>query len=161
MLNICLNYANTLFCLGFGDYLAGLDPRWTWSEHLQNILLLCQTHVKRAFRKRFPSHEATSSIDMIWNATSKAEVIRIMDEVAEKWPETEKWFQNKKVDWILAGITPEASKIPIEWWMNAPHHTGISESSHFHDNEAVGRKQALLTAILRYSTRFIISRAYH
>jgi hypothetical protein len=29
---------------------------------------------------------------MIWNANLKAEVIRIMDEVAEKWPETEKWF---------------------------------------------------------------------
>jgi hypothetical protein len=35
---------------------------------------------------------------MIWNANSKAEVIRIIDEVAEKWPETEKWFQNKKVN---------------------------------------------------------------
>ena len=112
--------------------------------------------MKRAFQKRFPGHEATSSIDKIWNANSKAEVIRIMDEAIEKWPETESWFQNKKVDWIPAGITPEASKIPIEWWMNAPHYTGISESSHFQDNEAVGRKQALLTAILRYSTRFII-----
>lgn len=98
---------------------------------------------------------------MIWNANSKAEVIRIMDEVVEKWLETEKWFQNKKVDWILAGITLEASKIPIEWWMNVLYYTGISESSHFYDNEVVGRKQALLTVILRYSTRFIISRAYH
>ena len=77
---------------------------------------------------------------MIWNATSKAEVIRIIDKVAEKQPETEKWFQNKKVDWILARITLEASKIPIKQWINAPHYTRISESSHFHDNEAVGRK---------------------
>jgi hypothetical protein len=117
--------------------------------------------VKRAFLKKFPGHEATASIDMIWNANSKAEVIRIMDEVTEKWPETLRWFQNKKVDWILAGITPEASKIPIEWWMNAPHHTGISESSHFHDNEAVGRKQALLTAILRYLIISLLYRVYH
>jgi len=116
---------------------------------LQHVLILCQTHVKRAFRKKFPDHEATAAIDLIWTANSKAEVIQIMDDVAEKWPETQKWFANKKVDWILAGITSEASKIPIRWWTNAPHHTGISESSHFHDNEAVGRKQALLAAILR------------
>ncbi|KAJ5110975.1 hypothetical protein N7532_001510 [Penicillium argentinense] len=122
---------------GLGDYLVGLDPRWTWSEHLQHVLILCQTHVKRAFRKRFPDHEATAAIDLIWSANSKAEVIQIMDDVAEKWPETQKWFQNKKVDWILAGLTSEASKIPIDWWTNAPNHTGISESSHFHDNEAI------------------------
>lgn len=117
--------------------------------------------MKRAFLKRFPGHEATSSLDMMWNANSKAEVIRIIDKAAEKWPETEKWFQNKKTDWILAGITPEASKIPIEWWMNAPHPTGMSDNSRFHDNEAVSQKQALLTAILRYFTRFVIHRAYH
>jgi hypothetical protein len=44
--------------------------------------------VKRAFLKKFPGHEATASIDIIWNANSKAEVIRIMDEVTEKWLET-------------------------------------------------------------------------
>ncbi|KAK9342745.1 hypothetical protein V1522DRAFT_447941 [Lipomyces starkeyi] len=130
----------------------GKYPRWTWSGHLQHVLILCQTHVKRAFRKKFPDHEATSAIDLIWSVNSKAEVLQIMDEVVEKWPETKAWFRHKKSDWILAGITSEASKIPIEWWTNAPHHTGISESSHFHDNEAVGRKQALLTAILRCKT---------
>ena len=118
-------------------------------------------YIKRAFRKRFPSYEATTSINIIQNVTLKAEVIRIIDKVVEKWLETEKWFQNKRVDQILARITLEVSKIPIDQWINAPHYTGISESSHFHDNEAVGRKQALLTAILRYITLFIIYRVYY
>jgi hypothetical protein len=105
--------------------------------------------VKRAWRKRFPSHPASGFIDLMWNATSKAEVLKLMQETETQWPETKNWFKGKRADWILAGLTQEASKIPISWWNNAPKHTGVSESSHYHDNEAVGRKQALLTAILR------------
>ncbi|KAJ5081543.1 hypothetical protein NUU61_009807 [Penicillium alfredii] len=134
---------------GLGDYLAGLDPRWTWSEHLQHVLIFCQTHVKRAFRKKFGDHPATAIINYIWEADSKQAVLSLMEAMISQFPETESWVKNKQVDWILSSITPEASKIPIHWWIQAPHHTGICESSHFVDNEAVGRKQALLTAILR------------
>jgi hypothetical protein len=139
-----------LTLLGLGDYLAKLDPRLSWSEHLQYVLILCETHVQRAFKKKFNNHEATSVIPLIFNARSKAEVLGIMDKTSRKWPETAYWFKNKITSWILAGITSEASKIPINWWKLAPHHTRISESSHYRDNEAVGRKQALLTAIIRY-----------
>jgi hypothetical protein len=71
-----------------------------------------------------------------------------MDQTIEEWPETRTWFGQKRAPWILAGLSHKASKIPIEWWTNAWKHTGLSESSHFHDNHAIGRKRALLTAIL-------------
>jgi hypothetical protein len=147
---ICLAYVKPMLTrIGLGDYLATLDPRMSWSEHLEYVLILCETHVQRAFKKKFNNHEATSVIPLIFNARSKAEVLAIMDSTSAKWPETKHWFQNKMTSWVLAGITSEASKIPIHWWKLAPHHTGISESSHYRDNEAVGRKQALLTAIIR------------
>lgn len=73
-----------------------------------------------------------------------------MDKATKEWPETANWFKSKQVPWILAGLTREASKIPINWWISAPHHTGICESGHFVDNEAIGRKQSLLSAILKY-----------
>lgn len=113
------------------------------------MIIFCQTHVKRAFRKKFPDHTATGIINLILNAESKKDVLDLMHQLVEYWPETKNWISNKKTDWILAGLTSEQSKIPIDWWNNAPHHTGISESSHYRDNEAIGRKQALLTAILR------------
>ncbi|KAJ6002324.1 hypothetical protein N7522_007551 [Penicillium canescens] len=134
---------------GLGDYLASRDPRWNWHEHLERVLLFCEVHVKRAFFKKFPRHPAFGVITMIFQSTSKDEVIRCMDKASEEFPETANWFKNKRASWILAGITCEASKIPIDWWIAAPHHTGICESSHFVDNEAIGRKQSLLTAVLK------------
>ncbi|OOQ86331.1 hypothetical protein PEBR_21922 [Penicillium brasilianum] len=131
-----------------GDYLASLDPRWTWQEHLQRVLIFCETHVKRAFKKKFGAHDATPLIDLILRADELSKVLGYMDQAAEVWPETANWFKNKRTPWILAGLTREASKIPIYWWIAAPHHTGICESSHFVDNEAIGRKQSLLAAIL-------------
>jgi hypothetical protein len=148
MSNICVNYILIIISSGFGDYLHQIDPRYTWSEHLHHILIFCQVHVRRAFRKRFGEHEATQVLDMIFEATSKAELQEIMKETTKKWPETTHWVQSKQVDWILAGLSSEHSKIPIQWRRNAPHHTGVSESRHFVDNEAVGRKLPILTAII-------------
>jgi hypothetical protein len=42
------------------------------------------------------------------------------------------------------------SKIPIQDWQYAPKHTGISESSHFQDNNFTGPKLSLLAAVLKY-----------
>lgn len=135
---------------GLGDYLATLDPRMSWSEHLPFVLVLCETHVQRAFGKKFNNHEATAVIPLIFSARSKAEVLAIMDHTSAKWPETKHWFQNNMTSWVLTGIISEMSKVPIHWWNLAPHHKGISESSQYRDNEAVCRKQALLTTIIRY-----------
>jgi hypothetical protein len=85
---------------------------------------------------------------MIFEASSKAELLEIMKEMSEKWLETTYWVQNKQVDWILASLSLEQSKIPIQWRRNALHHTGACESSHFVDNEAVGRRLPILTTII-------------
>ncbi|KAJ5876479.1 uncharacterized protein N7529_002063 [Penicillium soppii] len=121
----------------------------SWSEHLPFVLVLCETHVQRAFEKKFNNHEATAVIPLIFSARSKAEVLAIMDHTSAKWPETKHWFQNNMTSWVLTGIISEMSKVPIHWWNLAPHHKGISESSQYRDNEAVCRKQALLTTIIR------------
>ena len=57
--------------------------------------------------------------------------------------------QKQKKSWILSGLTPEQSKIPIKWWTFARDQTGISESSHFQDNNYTGREQSLLAALLK------------
>jgi hypothetical protein len=48
------------------------------------------------------------------------------------------WLKSKQKDWILAGLSQEKSKVTIEWWTSARSHTGISESSHFVNNNFTG-----------------------
>lgn len=128
---IFLTYAeHMLNILGLGDYLASLDPRQTRQEHLQRVLIFCETHIKRAFKKKFGTHDATPLIDLIPRADELSKVLRYMDQATGVWPETANWFKNKRTPWILAGLTREASKIPIYWWMAAPNHTRFYESSH-------------------------------
>ncbi|KAJ5800659.1 uncharacterized protein N7518_002727 [Penicillium psychrosexuale] len=135
---------------GFGEYLASIMPKagLSWNEHLFHVLVFCETHVRRAFLKRWRDHPGIGAIDDLLVANSIHKVYAIMKDASDKWPETAFWFKNKQVPWILSGITREASKIPIDWWIAAQHHTGSCESSHFMDNEAVGRKKSLLGAIL-------------
>ena len=61
-----------------------------------------------------------------------------MDRISKEYPELKSWIRSKKQGWILAGLTHEQSKIPIKWWTYARDHTGISESSHFQDNNFTG-----------------------
>ena len=49
---------------------------------------------------------------------------------------------------MLAALTKEHSKIPLQWWDIALKHTGLAESSHFQDNNWTGRKLTLLGALL-------------
>jgi hypothetical protein len=142
-----LVYAN--FYSGLGDFLNTLDPRREWQEHLQHILIFCKTHVQRNFKKKFGDHEAKHRLHLIWEAPSKEDVISQLDSLASVFPEISKWIKNKKKSWILSGLTPEQSKIPVKWWTFARDQTGISESSHFQDNNYTGRKQSLLAALLK------------
>ena len=73
----------------------------------------------------------------------------MMDKIVELWPETTHWIDNKRTPWILAGFTIQASKIPVNWRLSAPFHTGICESSHYADNKAIGRKGSLLSSVLK------------
>lgn len=145
---------------GFGEYLVSKTQPKTkysglsWNEHLFYVMVFCETHIKRAFFKKWRNHPAMAAVDQILRANSIHHVHAIIKDASEAWPETAKWFKNKDVPWILAGMTKEASKIPINWWILAQHHTGSCESSHFMDNEAVGRKRSLLGAILGYDLCF-------
>jgi hypothetical protein len=138
-----------LIRLGLGHYLHSIDPSRTWREHLEYILIFCETHILRAFQKKFPGHPGKAIIVRMRRAKSLAEFHGYLNEAIRNFPETAHWFKTKLTPWILAAFTKEASRIPIDWWLAAPHHTGICEASHFIDNEAVGRRLTLLSAVLR------------
>ncbi len=152
-MRICRHCARHVlkFYLGFGDYLNMLDPSQEWHEHLQHMLVFCKTHVQRNFAKKFPKHPVKHSIHQLWNMNSKQELLKQMDSISTTYPELKSWINSKKKRWILSGLTPEQSKVPIKWWIYARDHTGISESSHFQDNNFTGRKISFLGAVLKYS----------
>jgi hypothetical protein len=88
-------------------------------------------------------------IHQLWNKQSKKGVLEEMDRISKAYPELKSWIKSKKKGWILAGLTPEQSKIPIKWWIYSRDHTGIGESSHFQDNNFTGRKISLLGGVLK------------
>jgi hypothetical protein len=92
-----------------------LDPSREWHEHLQYMILFCKTHVQHNFAKKFPTHPMKHSIHQIWNVKSKQDLLKQMDDISTTYPELKSWIDNKKTGWILAGLTPEQSKMPIKW----------------------------------------------
>ena len=123
-----------------GDYLSEPDGRFTWSEHLKHVVFFLRDTCETAFDEKFPGPEAWAVIDLIWQADSKAEVLSLMGQAVRAWPETKSWFNGKCQDGILPAFTAEISKISVVPYMDAPQHAGMSESSHYADIEAVGRK---------------------
>ncbi|PYH88476.1 hypothetical protein BO71DRAFT_136463 [Aspergillus ellipticus CBS 707.79] len=134
---------------GLGDYLHKLDPRREWTEHLPYIIIFCQTHVQRNFRKKFGDHPAKYKIRGLWEASTTQEILEHIQCLSTEYPELKHWLENKKPPWILSGLAAELSKIPYLDWIYARKHTGLSESSHFQDNNYTGRKLSLLAAVLR------------
>jgi hypothetical protein len=126
-----------------------INNTFEWNEHLQHLLIFCRTHIQRNFQKKFGDHPAKHLLHLIWEAKSKPELLEHMDEISSTYPETKSWIDHKKTPWILAGLSPEQSKIPIEFWIIARKDTGVSESSHFMDNNFTGRRLSLLTTVLR------------
>ena len=116
--------------------------------------MFCKTHVERNFAKRFPTHPMRHRILQLWDTPSKQQLLEQMQSICSVYPELSSWLQSKKKNWILSGLTPEESKIPVRWWTYARDHTAISESSHFQDNNFTGRKISLLGAVLKYGTHF-------
>ena len=84
----------------------------------------------------------------------------MIDHIIHLYPDEKlkSWLKHKCKDWILAGLCIGESRIPFQWWMLAPHHTGISESSHFQDNNFTGHKLPLLAAVLKYDISFAYAR---
>jgi hypothetical protein len=64
------------------------------------------------------------------------------------YPELTKWLKHKETSWIMSGLAQSESKVAINYWIYARKHTGISESSHFQENNRVGRKTSMLRACL-------------
>ena len=146
ILGIYIVYADFL---GFGDFLHSLDKAKRWEEHLQHMVVFCRVHVKRNFAKEWPKHTVRHSIDIIWQQETQDGLFQHMNNICEVYPELKKWINHKRTPWILAGLTKELSKVPEAWWTFARKHTGISESSHFSDNNYTGRALSLLNAVLR------------
>jgi beta-xylosidase len=131
--------------LGLGDYLHSIAKQYSWQEHLQNLLVFCRTHVQRNFMKKFPRHPMTTDIMQLWEAESIDDLKIQMQIISSSYPDLKNWTKSKQKDWILAGLAQEKSKVPPEWWTFARSHTGISESSHFSDNNFTGRQLSLLS----------------
>lgn len=144
---------NPGFCLGLGDYLHKLDNTRHWQEHLLHVLIFCRVHVQRNFmRKVGRNHPVKNELENVWNSTSKENAIDKINALKDLHPDDTKLhcFLNRKLkSWILGGLCLGASKIPHQYWSLARKHTGISESSHFQDNNYTGRKNNLLAAVLK------------
>lgn len=117
-----------------------------------HMLIFCKVHVQRNFRNKLGDHPAKDHLHQLWQATSHDEFLDMINHIISLYPDEklERWLKHKCKDWILAGLCIGGSRIPYQWWMLAPHHTGISESSHFQDNNFTGRKLPLLAAVLKY-----------
>jgi hypothetical protein len=69
--------------------------------------------------------------------------------ICSAYPEAKTFFENKTPDWILAGLSKHASKMPPEWWNIARKNTNLAESSHHQDNYYAGIRNSLLESILK------------
>lgn len=112
------------------------------------MLIFCQVHVQRNFSKKFPNHEFRHELaERLCTTATQEELLRRMDGICETWPELTSWIRNKRAPWVLSGLSKGVSKVTPEYWVFARKHTGISESSHFEDNNFTGRKTSLLNAV--------------
>jgi hypothetical protein len=112
--------------------------------------VFCALHVKRNFAKKWPQHPIRHELpERLWTAESKTELLGRMASICQEYPELTTWIRSKQALWIISGLTKGESKVPFEYWIYARKHTGISESSHFKDNNFAGRKTSLLNAILK------------
>lgn len=134
---------------GLGQFLHMLDNSRTWTEHLQHQLIFCQVHIRRNFRKQFPIHPAQHMLHHLFEATTCKDYLERIQGFIAVHPELRSWFKAKQKPWIISAIAKGASKIPSMHWVYARKNSNLAEVSHFEENNACGRKLALLTGILR------------
>jgi hypothetical protein len=91
-------------------------------------------------------HELT---ERLWTSESKEQLYQRMDGICATYPEFTSWLKSKRVPWIVSGLMKSESLVPLQYWEYARKHTGISESSHFQENNFTGRKTTLLNAVLK------------
>jgi hypothetical protein len=150
MLGISLAHVKHMLtiCTGLGDFLASRDPSRTWEEHLQHILVFCQVHLKRNLLKKFKDHPGTHIIiPKLFQSRNRAELNQNVESICRTYPELKSWIVSKLPSWLISGLVKSESKIDILYWTECRKHTGLSESSHFQENNFTGRGTNMLNAV--------------
>jgi hypothetical protein len=150
MLRLVIALLLYLLYIGFGEFLHDLYPRFTWQEHLQHLLILCEVHVQRNWWKAYPDAADRHYIMPLLTAESKEDYLQRIEQLCSQYPNRTTWFQGKKVDWVISGLVPSVSKVHRQWRMFAAKNTNIEESGHWQDYTATGLRASLISVILRY-----------
>lgn len=134
-------------------------PLFTWQEHLEHMLVFCQVHIQRNWRKFYPNAPDEKQILLLLNAPSKDAFKQQVEALCQQYPNRKDWFKGKLASWIIAGLVPSASKVLSKWRTYAAKTSNIAESGHWEDYVAVGQKRSLLAVILALR-RHIMDKSY-
>lgn len=137
----------TNYITGLGEYLQDQDPTRTWEEHLQHTLIFCRVHVHRNLWSKYRDQVAPATLRPAFLAKTYESYIRRINRLCYTYPFLTSWFRNKRKLWIVSGLVKKVSLMNRETWARTNKNTNISESSHFEDNTAVGRRRPLGSAI--------------
>lgn len=146
--------------VGFGAYLASVDPSREWREHLQYILIFCRVHVKRNLFKYKPKHPARAwCFHVLFSLQGRSEVRTQLSILLQQHPDLRNWLKPKDHPCMLCGISKAFSKIDPEWWDAAPKTSNCGESSHNEDYCHAGRKGSMLGASVTYISAIFVAYA--
>ncbi|UZO06814.1 uncharacterized protein OCT59_027121 [Rhizophagus irregularis] len=136
--------------LGLGRYLNSKYPNLTPVEHLQHIYKLCQVHYKRNIDKNKQiSSEIRSAMYLVPTLDAQKEVLIVLDKIQSSGElGAEAWVKDKRVSWVLSGISIAFTKMDHIIWNQTPNNTNVGESAHANVNHD-GRNLSLLAGIVR------------
>ncbi|CAB5368912.1 unnamed protein product [Rhizophagus irregularis] len=136
--------------LGLGRYLNSKYPNLTPVEHLQHIYKLCQVHYKRNIDKNKQiSSEIRSAMYLVPTLDTQEEVLIVLDKIQSSGElGAEAWVKDKRVSWVLSGISIAFTKMDHIIWNQTPNNTNVGESAHANVNHD-GRNLSLLAGIVR------------
>lgn len=100
--------------------------------------------------KRFGNHPGRHTVlNDLFGGSTRAALLDNMRSICRQYPDLKRWIRHKQAHWLVSGLAHSESKVPIEYWTIARKHTGLCESSHFQENNYVGRKTSMLHACLK------------
>ncbi|GBC33794.1 hypothetical protein GLOIN_2v1672652 [Rhizophagus irregularis DAOM 181602=DAOM 197198] len=136
--------------LGLGRYLNSKYPNLTPVEHLQHIYKLCQVHYERNIDKNKQiSSEIRSAMYLVPTLDTQEEVLIVLDKIQSSGElGAEAWVKDKRVSWVLSGISIAFTKMDHIIWNQTPNNTNVGESAHANVNHD-GRNLSLLAGIVR------------
>jgi hypothetical protein len=86
----------------------------------------------------------------LWECESADAYAARIQSMCTLYPELKSWFKGKQKPWIVSAFVQAESKILNLSWTYAWKNSNLAEITHSEENNAVGRKVALLTGVLRY-----------